>query len=78
MNQTDFIALEYKLRHAKSKKAVIESYPELKGKTISQVNGLIAVSIFIRTGKDLREQAKCRLRRRWAVLNGYRKRAKHG
>ena len=61
MNKFDFIALDYKLKHAKSKKAVIDSYPELRGKTIKEVLDLIAVNIMVVTGKSLEEQKRNRL-----------------
>lgn len=68
MNQTDFIGLEYRLRHARSKKGVIDSYPELKGKTIKEVMGLIATNTMIMTGKDFEEQREDQARKRYFLL----------
>ena len=68
MTKFDFIALDYKLKHAKSKKAVIDTYPELRGKTIQKVLGLIAVNTMVVTGKSLEEQKRNRLIKRKHML----------
>lgn len=68
MELSDFVALDYKLKHAKSKKAVLESYPDLKGKTVKQVLGIIMVNTMITTGKDFKKQRQSRLRRKWFII----------
>jgi hypothetical protein len=72
MKQSELIALDYRLKHAKSKKAVLKAYRELIGKTVSQVRGVIAVNIMLMTGKDLKEQSRIANCKRMAV------RRKHG
>jgi hypothetical protein len=76
MKPSELIALDYRLKHAKSKKVVLEKYSELTKKTVSQVKGLISVNIMLMTGKDLKEQKQNGLRKKLAML--MRKRAKHG
>ena len=68
MTKFDFIALDYKLKHARSKKAVIDSYPELRGKTIKEVLHLITVNIMVVTGKSLEEQKRNKLVRQRILL----------
>jgi hypothetical protein len=68
VEQSDLVGLSYKLKHTRSKKAVINSYPELKGKTIKEVEGLIAVNTMITTGKSLKEQKETRQRRQYFLL----------
>ena len=68
MELSDFVALDYKLKHAKSKKAVLESYPDLKGKTVKQVLGMILVNTMIITGKDFKKQKQSGLRRKWSFI----------
>jgi hypothetical protein len=76
MKSSDLIALDYRLKHAKSKKAVLKMHPELTGKTVSQVRGLILVNIMLMTGKDLKEQKQNGLRKKLAMM--MRRRSKHG
>jgi hypothetical protein len=68
MKPSDLVGLDYKMKHAKSKKAVIKTYPELEDKTIAQVQGLISVNTMILTGKDFKEQKRNRLRKKSAIL----------
>jgi hypothetical protein len=74
MKPSDFIALDFKLKHAISKKAVIATYPELKEKTIAQVQKLIMVNTMITTGKSIKEQQRNRLiRKKWLLINLYKR-----
>jgi hypothetical protein len=68
MKSSELIALEYRLKHAKSKRAVLKKYPELAGKTVSQVKGVISVNIMLMTGKDLKTQKQNGLRKRLAMI----------
>lgn len=76
MKSSDLIALDYRLKHAKSKKTVLKLYPDLAKKTIAQVRGLILVNIMLMTGKDLKKQKQNGLRKRLAMM--MRRKSKHG
>lgn len=68
MTKFDFIGLEYKLKHAltnKNKRIIIDSYPDLKGKSLQKVKKLIAVNKMLMTGKSLAQQKKENIRRFW-------------
>ena len=71
MKPSDFVGLEYRLKHTTSKKAVIDSYPELKGKTIREVKNLIMVNTMVMTGKSMDEQRKTKMRQYFAIRRNY-------
>jgi hypothetical protein len=58
MKPSDLTAIAYRLRHsttAKAKREIINSYPELKGKTIKSVLSLIRVQEEFIQGKTRRK-----------------------
>jgi hypothetical protein len=70
MKQSDLIALDFKLKHARSKKKIIDLYPELRGKTVPQVIKLIQVNTMILTGKSFKQQIQ--LQRKKGIIYGRR------
>jgi hypothetical protein len=71
MKPSDFVGLEYRLKHARSKKAVIDNYPELKGKTIQDVKNLIMVNTMVTTGKSMDEQRQNKIRQYFTIRRSY-------
>jgi hypothetical protein len=71
MKPSDFVGLEYRLKHAQSKKAVIDGYQELKGKTIQEVKHLIMVNTMIMTGKSMDEQRQTKMHQHFAIRRSY-------
>jgi hypothetical protein len=71
MKPSDFSGLEYRLKHTTSKKAVIDSYPELKGKTIQDVKNLIMVNTMVMTGKSMDEQRQTKMKQFFAIRRNY-------
>ena len=67
MKPSDFSGLEYRLKHTTSKKAVIDSYPELKGKAIQDVKNLIMVNTMVLTGKSMGEQRQTKIKQYFAI-----------
>jgi hypothetical protein len=69
MIPSEFVALKYRLDHAKTseqKRLVIDNYPDLKGKSIKDVIGMIQAHTWVTTGVDFKEQKKRKKSRYWA------------
>ena len=69
MNPSEFVSLKYKLSHAKTKeqrRAVIDSYPDLKGRSVKAVKDLLQAHVWVTTGDDFKEQKRKNRARFWA------------
>ncbi len=60
MEKSDLAALDYKFKHARSKRKVIDEYPELRKKSVSQIKGILMVNMMIKTGLDMEKRKRLR------------------
>jgi hypothetical protein len=69
MTEGKLIALQFRMAHARTgaqRRALIDSYPELKGWAITRVRALLNTAVKLSTGKN--RMRRVRIRNHWITV----------